>query len=254
MCETPLDRLHIAMIKTADERSRRRYFSEFLATDIVLALEKPADQTLSPKTLVVGADTLALAFDTEKRLAGFGQTHHYAVMAGRDLVELLKDSGLGLGLNLAGEGHALHLAPSHIQWLSQQNADPANVEEKITVIGPPGDVSGKLLDVLHRRLTSLAALAEAGFLVTTEQESGEGQLLLLLCGVPLQMRAQFAGHIAEALALENVDVALDVGFAEPGDPLLMAAARHGLQIEMPSPIKPTIAAPGSDPDKPPKLH
>ena len=255
MTDTPLDHLHQDMLKQDSEDSRRRYFSRFLATQILLALEKPAGETISPKTLEVEGDILALAFDSEARLAGFADTEHYVSMSGRDLAGLLKAGELGLGLNLAGEGYPLHLSPQDVVWLTEQSAQEADqVEDRVTELGPPGDLSDGLLDALDQRLASMKGLATSAFLVRVQRDKSDARLLLLLTGALPAMRGQIAGHIAEALAIRNVQEALDVGFADPGDPLLMAAVRHGLRIDLPQLEASAPKPPGSDPDTPPRLH
>lgn len=252
---TPLDALHAAMVADPDnETPRRAYFARLLASDLVLALDGPAADTAAPRLLEVEGHRVALAFDSEARFAEIGGAPDYLAMTGRELAAILAGAGLGLGLNLASDGAALHLAPDDVNWLAQQGGDAREEAAKITSVGPPVSAPQDLLSTLDARLATLTGLAEAAFLVTIEREDGASSLVLICAGTPPPLRAQVAGNIAEALRVGGFELGLDVAFADPGDPLLPPAHRHGLRFDVPRPEAAAPSAPGSNPDKPPRLH
>lgn len=251
---TPLDQDHARMMAAPeDEGPRRAYFARFAASDLLLLLEGPASETIHPRTVSVEGEEVALAFDTALRLASFdARSSDFVSLPGRDLAAMLAGAGLGLGLNLGGEGAAMHLSASDLAWIAEQVPAMEASDIASARIGPPKGASEALLGALDARLATMAGLATAAHLVTVEEGEGAQRLLLVFEGTPPPFRAQVAGHVAEALKIAAIDTALDVSFGEPGAPILLAAVRHGLRFDLPMPEQP--AAPGSDPEKPPRLH
>ena len=251
---TPLDQDHARMMSAPeDETLRRAYFARLAATDLLLLLDDPAKETIRPRTVTVEGEEVALAFDTALRLASFGgQSSDFVSLPGRDLAAMLAGASLGLGLNLGGEGAAMHLSSADLGWIAEQ-VPPLETDDVATArIGPPARASETLLQTLDARLATMGGLARAAHLVSVEEGEGAARLLLVVEGTPPPFRAQVAGHVAEALRIAAIDLPLDVSFGEPGAPILLAAIRHGFRFDLPTPDRPK--APGSDPDKPPRLQ
>ena len=111
MMETPLDRAHAAMMSAPeDEGARLRYFGVFAGTEFALLLTGPPGEMVDLKTLEVEERTLALAFDSEVRLAEFVEgAADTLTLTGSDLADLLAGTGLGLGVNLGPSGAPMEL-------------------------------------------------------------------------------------------------------------------------------------------------
>ena len=66
-----------------------------------------------------------------------------------------------------------------------------------------------------------------------------------------------AQAVAEALTFSGIEAgSLDVGFFAAHDPICASLARLGLRFDLPEPVALQVpgAAPGMDPDVPPKLR
>ena len=206
------------------------------------------------KTLEVEERTLALAFDSEVRLAEFVEgAADTLTLTGSDLADLLAGTGLGLGVNLGPSGAPMELTPDNLDWiLEEAPPEVGEAEGAIDAVHRPDNVPPGLLEALDARLATLPGQAEAAYLVAAKGEEVD-TLLLVITGAHPAKRSAVAGQIAEGLRFSDVDSPLDITFADPGDPLLLAVARHGIRFDVPKDGGSQMP-PGSDPDKPPRLH
>ncbi|NNU79898.1 SseB family protein [Halovulum dunhuangense] len=258
--ETALDRAHDRMIRAGEtEDARRAFFATLAATGLVLVLEEePArgSDRVKPLILETGDGPLALAFDTEARMAAFLEGGApMAVIEGRDLGALLSAAGLGLALNIEVAPSAIILPVDAMDWIAGIAPAAAEVNAgRIAGLRAPVGAAQTLLDALAGQLAALAGHAEEAFLVQAAYADGSEALLLALTGVAPGARDEVSRSIAAALALAGLsEGVLDLAFPDGGDPLLGRLRETGFSLSIPTPRRLPGAAPGGDPAKPPRL-
>ncbi|MBY6156283.1 SseB family protein [Pseudooceanicola nitratireducens] len=259
---TPLDTAHAAMEAAPDDDAARLRFYERLAdTELFLMLtEEVSGDQISPDLFELPDATFALVFDREDRLAQFaGRAVPYAALSGRAITGMMAGQGIGLGVNLDVAPSAILIPPQAVDWLAQTlSAAPDEVEERIAEFTRPAALPESLLTALDTKLAMTAGLARQAYLVGTTSEAGTKGHLLAFVAAQEDARPALAKAVGEALTFSGLDAGvLDVGFFDPHDPAAAALARHGLRFDLPQPEAPRKVehvAPGSDPDKPPKLR
>lgn len=250
---TPLDIAHAAMVADLEDApARLKFFERLLDSELVLMLESEAEgETLSPKLFEVEGAQLALAFDRDDRLARFAGGAAYAALPGRVLVEMLAGAGLGLGVNLDVAPSAWVLPPEDVVDLARlSGVVPEEAQDRLDRIGPPEDLSERLVEALGEKLMKAVGMADAAYLVTATTEDGGAALMLGFVGTAFGADAALATAVGEALTFTGEDVALDVVHAPTDSPLAAALARQGVQLEIPAVPEPKRP----DPDAPPKLR
>jgi hypothetical protein len=256
--ETPLDRAHAAMMAAPEDERARRLFLERLAdTELSVLLDGEAGQDRwTPAVYPVEGGDYVLGFDSDARLAEFlGTAADFAALPGRTLAELLAGRGLGLGLNLGVAASSMLLPPEMIRWMAEALSlapAAAQLPERLTRGIPPAP----LLVALSSRLEKAGGLAARAILAGADYEDGRAGLFLAVEAALPGTEAALRQTVAEAVAFAGADVRLDVAFLDADDPLLTEAVTIGIEIAMPLPEPPRveIMAPGSDPDRPPKLR
>jgi hypothetical protein len=257
---TALDQAH-AEAETSDA-ARLRYFAVLADTELYLLLEREAgEEAVEPRLFPVEGGEVALAFDTEARLADFaGDTVAYAALPGRVLAELLGSQGLGLGLNLEVALSATILPPEALRWLTQTlgGEEPGETDRRISRLDPPGALPGELLRALGDRLTRSVGLAERALLAKVAYRDGGSGHLLAIVGARAQSHPALARAVNEALTFSGIEAGvLDLAFFDAGHPVVVRLDRVAMRFDIPAPSEPrpvTPAAPGMDPDRPPKLR
>ncbi len=257
MTETHLDRAHAAM-EAGGEAERLGYYRTLAAAELFLLLEAEAEgDDVVPQAFEVEGQTFVLAFDTEERLAGFaGQEAHYVALSGRAVAEMLAEAGLGLGLNLEAGPQAALLPNAAMTWLAETLADgPEEVEAQPESFHPPKGLPEELVRALDARLAAAGGLADLAYLVGVTYDTGAtGHLLGVVDAVPGAEPA-IARAVSEVLALSGLEAGLlDVGFFRRTDAAAARMALVGLRFDLPQPEDTTPGAPGSDPDRPPRLR
>lgn len=259
---TPLDQAHAAMEATPeDDAARLRFYERLADSELFLMLtEEARDDQITPDLFELPEATFALVFDREDRLSQFaGCPVPYAALSGRAIAGMMAGQGIGLGVNLEVAPSAILIPPAAIDWLAQTlSAAPDEVEERIAEFTRPGQLPEALLTALDTKLAMTAGLATQAYLVGTTAESGTRGHLLAFVGAKDEARAPLAKAVSEALTFSGLEAGvLDVGFFDAHDPAAAALARHGLRFDLPEPPQPRRVeqiAPGSDPEKPPKLR
>ncbi|WP_338550230.1 SseB family protein [Roseovarius phycicola] len=259
MDETHLDRAHAAM-EAGGESERLRFYETLVAAELFLLLDGEAEgDQVAPQAFEVDGQAFVLAFDTEERLAGFaGREAHYVALSGRAAVEMLAEAKLGLGLNLEAGPSEMLLPPEAMVWLVETLGDaPKEVEAKPQEIYAPVGLPESLVTALDARLAAAEGLAEAAYLVGVSYESGaKGHLLGFVDAHPGADGA-LARAVSEVLQFSGMEAAmLDVGFFQAYDQICARMALVGLRFDLPkAELKATPgAAPGMNPDLPPKLR
>jgi hypothetical protein len=260
MTETALDRVHAAMeAAPEDDAARLAFFDRLAGAELFLLLSREAEGAeVTPETFPIDGVPYVAAFDTEERLASFaGRIVPYAALSGRALAPLLSAQGLGLVLNPEAAPSAMVLSPEVMDWLAQTLAPgPRRVEERAVAVGPPGDLPGGVLAAIDAKLASAAGLARHAWLVSATYTGGRrGDLLAIVDAAPGAQTA-LARAIGEALTFSGVEAGvLDVAFFAATDPVMARIAKVGLRFDLPAQEAPAApAAPGMDPDRPPRLR
>ncbi len=252
---TPLDRAHAAM-QSGDDSDRLFYFELLADTELILWLDDESDgQTANPVTMTSEGKDYVLAFDHETRLADMaGQATDYMTLPGRALAGMLAGQGVGLGLNL-GNDSAMLLPPDALDWLvtalSGAGAQPAIIDRPAQ-IGQPGATAPLLAARLGAKLAHAGDTAGDVFL------TGADATRHLLCFVGANPEAEqvLANTVAGAMAFTgDIFGPVDVAFMAAEDPMAAHVRTVGHRVALPE-AEPAIspAAPGMDPDKPPRLR
>lgn len=265
--ETPLDAAHAAMQAAPADRqdSLRLAFHACLAeSELFLLLQAEAQgDSLSPRLFPLQDGPVVLVFDTEARLAAFAEgAAPYAALPGRVLLRMLADAGAdapGLGVNLGVAPSATLLPAEAVRWLADTlTQTPAETRVRPEALHPPDGRLAALLPALDARLSRATGLAAEAWLAgATLPGGGRGHLLVFVDAAPGAEPALARGANAALLALDDADAALDVAFVPVGHPLLARLAPVGLRIDLARPDpppRPAPRAPGTDPDRPPRLR
>lgn len=259
---TPLDAAHAAMeAAPADDAARLAYWGIVAGTELFLLIEgEPDGDAVTPALFDVEGAHYLLAFDREDRLAAFaGGPAPYAALPGRGLVAMVAGQGIGIALN--ADAPSAHLMPPEVvDWLAGTLARaPEAAEARPRALHPPRDLPAGLVAALDLRLAASAGYARAAFLAEAEMEGGARSLILALVEAVEAARPALAAAVNEALAFSGAEGrTLDVIFIATDDPILPVLTRVGLRIDLPAPPVPidpaARPAPGSDPDRPPRLR
>jgi hypothetical protein len=115
-----------------------------------------------------------------------------------------------------------------------------------------------LFSALDGRLARAAGLASSAWLAEVRYDDGARGHLLAIVGAAPGAERTLAQAVGEALGFSGLEAgALDVTFVAADSPLLDRIARTGLRFDISAP-EPAVsasgpAAPGMDPDRPPRL-
>ncbi len=257
--DTPLDRAHAAMeAAPADEAARLAFYDCLAGAELFLLLQAEAEgDRITPEVFGLESGPVVLAFDREDRLAAFlGRPAPYAALSGRRLAAMLAGQGLGLGLNLDVAPSAMLLPAEALDWLAAtlgQGTDA--VEARIERLSPPQGLPEAVLTALDRKLAAAEGLARAAYLADVDYTGGAaGHLLAFIDAVP-GAEAALTEAVAEALTFSGIEAGMiDVVFLPATGPVAATLARVGLRFDLPQPVPVGPAAPGSDPDRPPRLR
>ncbi len=129
--------------------------------------------------------------------------------------------------------------------------------ERPSELRAPHAVPQQVLTGLDVKLALAAGLARSAYLAEVQYAGGGlGHLLAFVDAIPGAETA-LSQAVSEALVFSGIEAAeIDVAFFAASDPLCARLARVGLRFDLPEPTAPASgpAAPGSDPDRPPKLR
>ncbi len=258
---TQLDAAHAEMEAAPENETKRLRFFERLADgELFLALERDAQgDDIAPMIFPLEDANVVLVFDREHRLTEFlGGARPYAALSGRSLVPLLVAEGLGMMLNPEVAPSAMMLSPEALSWLNDTLAQtPEQLEVTPSGIHAPGALPEQVVAALDTKLAAAAGLAHCAYLVSaTYQQGGQASLLAFVETTP-GAEGALAQAAQEALVFAGLDAAsIDVAFFRASDPVTAKLARYGLRFDLPPVPAPSFApaAPGMDPDVPPKLR
>lgn len=254
---TPLDRAHAAMeAAPEDTAARMGFYARVADAELVLVLNGPgAGDRVRPRLFETQETAFALVFDTELRAVEFcGDGVDYLSASGRQVARMLAGQGIGLAVNL-GAPSATLLPPEALGWLVDTlDGVPEAGEARPVAVRPPGTVPAAVLQALDAKLSGMAGLARAAWLVEMDFDTRPGAHVLAFEGAVEAARPAMAAAVREGLVFSGVEAAaLDVVFPDDGAPILAAVRRQGLRFDLPEPTSPR-RGPGLDPDTPPKLR
>lgn len=260
MTETPLDTVHRTMeAEPEDTAARMRFYDRLASAELLLLLASEADgNDVSPEVFEIDGTSFVLAFDTEERLVSFtGRISPYAALSGRALAEMLAGQGLGLALNPDVAPSSVLLEPASVAWLAETLGErPRQVEARPSRISPPAGLPDNLLTALDAKLASANGYARHAWLAAVAYEDGREGHLLAFVDAPPRAEAELARAAGEALTFSGIEAGeLDVAFFRASDPVMSRLAKVGLRFDLPG-AEPAAspAAPGMDPDRPPRLR
>lgn len=252
---TPLDAAHAGM---EDEAGRLRFYERLADSELFLLLvREPEGDVVEPLLFDLEEGPVALVFDREARLAEFtGAPSAFAALSGRRVAGLLSGRGIGLGVNLGVAPSSTLLPAEAVEWLSRTlEHAPSEASARASELRPPGDLPAALLGALDAKLPSAAGLARGAYLAGVTYEDGRrGHLLAFIDAVPGAEEA-LARAAGEALTFSGLEMGeMDVAFLRASDAMAARLARVGLRFELPGREAEAPRAPGSDPDRPPRLR
>ena len=258
--QTPIDAAHAAMAKAEDDpHARLRFYERVAESELFLLLSGEASrEQIEPAIFDLPEGRFVLAFDREERLAEFaGDIAPYASLSGRLLVEMLSPENLGLGLNLDVAPSAILIPGTGIAWLAETLAEqPQEIATEIEEVARPIGLPEALIQALDGKLALSAGMASMAYLVALKYRGGGSGHLLAFIDAEPAAEAALTQAVNEALVFSGLEAgALDVGFFAASDEMSARLARVGLRFDLPearTSLHPV--APGSDPDKPPKLR
>ncbi|SFD46957.1 SseB family protein [Roseivivax sediminis] len=260
--QTPLDAARAAMeAEPEDDTLRMAFYARLAETELCLMLGDEAEgDSLAPEVFDTEDGRFVLCFEREESLAAFaGAPAPYAALPGRTLTGMLAGQGVGIALNLDDPDHSALVSPEAIGWLDgilshapdEALARPESVEA-------PNGLPEALLSALDAKLARAAGLARHAYLAAVGYEDGSRGHLLAITGAAAAAQPTLARAVNEALVFSGLEAgALDVAFLDTFDPLAARLARVALRFDLPEPeTAPASApgAPGSDPDRPPRLR
>lgn len=262
MTQTPLDEAHAAMMAAPDDDAQRlRFFERLGDAELFLLLETEAEgDAVTPQVFDPGPGPIVLVFDRLDRLAGFvGDEAPYAALSGRVIAGLLSEQGLGLGLNLDVAPSSFLLDRDGVAWLAQTlGHGPAEVVSQLAEVTAPTGLPEVLIAALDKKLATATGLAQLAYLVGSEDTNGARGHLLAFVGAAPGAETALAQAASEALTFSGIEAgAMDVAFFQAEDAITGRLARVGLRFDLPQPAParaPDTQAPGSDPDRPPRLR
>lgn len=250
---TLLDTAHAAM-EAGGEAERLRFYERLVDAELFLLLAEEAGAEVKPKVFPLEDGPVVLAFDRAERLAAFAGPASFAEMTGRRLVPILAEARLGLGLNLGVAPSEILLPAEAMAWLAAILARvPAPQREQPREVRPPRAPEA-LVAAIDAKLPGLAGLAREAVLAEAGYANGQGLVLAYLDAVPAA-EAALAQAVGEALIFSGLpEESVDVAFLQSESEMAARFRAAGLTFEIPGPAMPQVAAPGSDPEIPPRLR
>lgn len=240
-----------------DEARQMAYYAAFAEAEVFLLLERESDgKTVEPRVVDPGTGPMALAFDLESRLSAFlGEPAPYLALSGRQAAEILSSAGMGLAFNLDTAFETAFDAET-LGWLASVSGDTTAHGELPNEVSPPSDLPEDLLAAIDRKLAMAAGYASRAILVEATYPDGGRAHLLAVLDCRAEAEAPLAAAIGEAMAFMGFGAGwLDVAFLRSDSDLAKRIEKVGLVFDLPQPgSAPGPSAPGTDPDKPPKLR
>lgn len=258
---TQLDQAHAAMAANpSDDAARLRFYAQLADAELFLLLTgEPTGDSVTPELFDIADGQFALVFDAEERLTAFtGRAVPYAGLPGRGLAGMLAGQGIGLALNLQVAPSEMLIPAEAVDWLVETLGHaPQEAEARLVAVNTPAGLPQEVLSGLDAKLSRAAGMATCAYLAQATYEGGGTGHVLAFVDAADGAAEGLAHAAAEALRFSGVEAGqMDVLFTASGDALTQRLAKVGMRFDLPQPTaRPTApAAPGTDPDKPPRLR
>ena len=256
---TPIDTAYDAMDGAPqDDGLRLRFYERLMEAELFLMLKSEADEnSIIPDLFEVDELQFALVFDSAERLSDFAEKIvPYAALSGRNIVKMIKDKGIGLGLNLAVAPSSTLLPAEAIEWMASMQTSAQVTQARPTTAYPPANVPEQVITALDTKLAGMAGMADAAYLADIVYEDETRATTLSFVNANVAAQNAIANAIAETVAFSGVEASiLDVIFLNSSDSICASLAKLGLRFDLPKAETPNqISIPGSDPNKPPNLR
>lgn len=262
---TPLDQAHALMeAASGDDALRLRFYERLADAELYLLLAEESDgDNLRPAIFRLEDGDFAMTFDREERLAAFSDAPApYAALPGRIVARELAALGVGLGLNIGVAPSAFLLPAPALAWLSATLGHaPEAAVARPAAFHDAGAVPPGLLAALAEKLARLGGFADHAVLAGVSYHDGRRGHMLAFVGHRPGTEAALAKAVSETLVFSGIEAGeLDVAFLAGDDAVLAAMAARGRRLDLPVPAPEKVrtiggpAAPGMDPDRPPKLR
>ena len=233
-----------------------RFYEAFCDTNLHVLVN--AD--LSLQIFETSQGKLILAFDTEERMAEFvEQPTEFIKMPGRELVTQLKETDIGIGLNLNVAPTSQILTPEILDWVSALlSVDSTLMVDQVAGFSADCQLSDDDRTALTDRLVNFTGVVKAAYIcgVTYADGATADALFFIDCDQDIEADLFTAMIETQKFAMDS-SADLAIKFISSDSPALPEIQRHGHQLHIPAPIvTPTFqpSAPGMDPNKPPKLR
>ncbi|WP_128253865.1 SseB family protein [Falsirhodobacter deserti] len=256
---TPLDHAYARMAADdADDAARLSFYEQLADAELVLLVEEEArGGTITPRLFPLEDGPYVLAFDSDEKMSAFtGSINAYAALPGRVIAQQLAGQGTGLAVNL-GADSAMLLPPEAVDWLAGTLEHAPEAAEAVPTGFHAPSVPQRLLDALGQKLSRSGGLADHALLAGVSYADGRRGHLLAFIGAKDGAEDALARAAGEALTFSGIDAGeMDV-VCLPDGPAARLMAETGLRLDMPAPAgpeRPAPQAPGSDPDRPPRLR
>lgn len=231
-----LDDLAVRPFHEADEPQRARMLSRLADTQLSVALvAEPAGDQVELRMFPLDHGPVALACDSEDRLAGFfGTVVAYVAMPGRVLAGLLRENGGGLLVN-PGHPSEMMLDRDTLDWLADAlAATPAAEETRLRLCAPAATTVADLAEPLAERLADMQGLIASAALAGVGTAAALEAHVVVIAGAPVERQDAIAKALAEALAfLPPQPGGVDITFSDGAMPA--TALRFDLPDPQPAP-------------------
>lgn len=257
---TRLDEAHAAMMASPeDDAARLRFYAALADSELFLLLAgEPEGDRVAPEIFDIADGRFALVFDSEDRLSEFtGRVVPYAGLPGRGLAGMLAGQGIGLALNLQVAPSEMLIPAEAVDWLvATLDHAPVEAEARIEEVTAPVGLPDAVTDGLRQKLALVAGMAAYAYLAAARYQGGGSGHVLAFVGARDGAEQALAHAAGEALRFSGIEAGqMDVLFVQPGDVAEQRLAQVGVRFDIPQPqARPAPVAPGSDPEKPPRLR
>ncbi len=259
---TPLDLAHAKMDAQPDIDALRLQFYERLAdSELFLLLEaEPIGDIAKPIIFPVEDQKFALVFDSQERLVAFSQTTTpFISLSGRMIAGMLNGQGIGLGVNLSVAPSSMLLPDTAVTWLAETLAvKPKQAQAQPIAVNAPHSIPEVLIQSLDTKLAAMAGVAKAAYLAEFSYKDTPSSHVVVFVEAIEQAQDAIVSAVSEALTFSGIEAGmLDVMFLRASDPVTAQLAKVALRFDLPELLEPkaqVMEAPGSNPDKPPKLR
>jgi hypothetical protein len=259
---TPLDQAHAEMEAQPEiDALRLRFYERLADCELFLLLEaEPVGDIAKPIIFPVDDQKFALVFDREERLVEFSKTPTpFISLSGRMIAGMLNGQGIGLGVNLSVAPSSILLPETAVTWLAETLAvKPEQAQARPVAVYAPRSVPEVLVMALDTKLAAMAGVAKVAYLAEVDYDDAPKNHVIAFVEAVEQAQDAITSAVSESLTFSGIEAGtLDVLFLRAADPICAQLAKVALRFDLPDlqdPKAHVIEAPGSNPDKPPKLR